>query len=89
MEYLLMMAGFVFSVVVILIIVRGVFVRLKDCIVKLRRRYQYKHRFDKPPIAKCYCVDCKWYSEKYKKCCKFDRWATSDNWFCWDATPKE
>ena len=24
----------------------------------LKRRYQHKHRFDKPPTAECYCVGC-------------------------------
>ena len=51
-------------------------------------KYAIKHRFDKPPKAKCYCVDCKRHGED-GRCYKFERWITADNWFCWDADPKE
>ena len=27
----------------------------------LKYRYKEKHRYDKPPIAKCYCKDCKFH----------------------------
>ena len=31
-------------------------------IEKAKRKHKIKHRFDKTPKAKCYCVDC-WYYE--------------------------
>lgn len=45
-----------------------------------------KHRFDKPPTAKCYCIDCISHSED-GYCRKFGSWCTADNWFCWAAEP--
>ena len=29
---------------------------------ELKYKYECKHRFDKPPIARCYCIDCTYYS---------------------------
>ena len=54
-----------------------------------RKRYQYmiKHRFDKPPTAECYCIDCRLHGED-NQCFKFEGWRTADEWFCWDAEPK-
>ena len=37
---------------------------LKGRIWNLRRIWQYKHRFNKKPIAKCYCIDCRYYDEQ-------------------------
>lgn len=52
-------------------------------------RYRYKHRFDKPPIAKCYCIDCKYYNYITTLCSKKPNNIYSyDNWFCKDAEPK-
>ena len=55
----------------------------------LKRRYEIKHRFDKPPTAKCYCKDCVRHSDASKRCYKFDGWYTADEWFCWDAEPRK
>lgn len=61
---------------------------IKERIKDIRHFHNVKHRFDKPPTAKCYCTDCKMHSEN-GRCGKFDGWSTADNWFCWDATPRE
>lgn len=53
-----------------------------------KRIYEIKHRFDRPPTAKCYCIDCKRHS-KDGTCHKFNGWKTADAWFCWDAEPNE
>ena len=37
---------------------------LKGRILNSRRIWQYKHRFNKKPIAKCYCIDCRYYDEQ-------------------------
>lgn len=37
---------------------------IKEKIERGKWRRVYKHRFDKPPTAKCYCVDCKKSTEK-------------------------
>ena len=61
---------------------------IKEKIERVRWKCTYKHRFDKPPTAKCYCRDCKRHGED-GKCYKFEKWTTADNWFCWDAEPKD
>lgn len=59
---------------------------------KFKRRYKYKHRFDKKPIAKCYCVDCIYHNVTNEsgdaRCAMLHRW-TYDDFFCGEATPKE
>ena len=37
---------------------------IKELIRKLKIRYKQKHRFDKSPTAKCYCVDCIYHNNK-------------------------
>lgn len=55
--------------------------------------YKYKHRFDKPPKAACYCIDCKFHGDDVdltrctnRKDVILD---TADEWFCQAAEPKE
>lgn len=55
--------------------------------------YKYKHRYNKPPLAKCYCKDCKKWDlhspqSTLERCWKFN-YKTNDNWFCWDADPRD
>ena len=57
-----------------------------DCIKERKWKKEYEHRFDKPPTAKCYCVDCWFYSKDNCKCDKFDKYV-EDNWFCNSAQP--
>lgn len=75
-------------------IMYGVFVAVKDLIHKAKYRYLCKHRFDKLPTAKCYCVDCKYHDDKTKRCYRFGETTkeyrcTADYWFCWEAEPFE
>lgn len=58
-------------------------------IENLKLKYRQKHRFDKPPTAKCYCIDCIYHNNETGHCCKFETWHTADNWFCWDAEPRK
>lgn len=55
--------------------------------------YKYKHRFDKPPKAACYCVDCKFHGDTidHTRCTnrKDVVLHTADEWFCQAAEPKE
>lgn len=78
-------------------ILAGVLAAMIDSIKKLiknkKRDYQVKHRFDKPPTAKCYCVDCVYY-EPYEvegstmgKCCFNSNRGFNDNHFCAMAEP--
>lgn len=61
----------------------------REWLDQLRYKYRYKHRFDKPPVAKCFCRDCNLHSNETNRCYKFDGWYTADNWFCWDAKPRD
>ena len=49
---------------------------------------RYKHRFDKPPTAKCYCIDCVYHDNKRGRCSSFNEFI-ADNCFCWKADPRE
>ena len=62
---------------------------LKDLLSTLKWKHTYKHRFDKPPTAKCYCIDCKYHGriDDNTLCQLNDRHYPSD-WFCKDAKPK-
>ena len=62
---------------------------LYDFIKKLKWQYKYKHRFDKPPLAKCYCKDCRSYFEETGDCAAHTGWKVADNWFCWCAEPRK
>lgn len=86
--------AFVLEIVVILVI------KLHDLIAKYRdiKRYEYiiNHRFDNPPLAKCYCIDCKYcYGEPTKTgwnvyCSLWNSGVIiKDNSFCYRADPKK
>lgn len=67
---------------------------LIDWIERLKHNYRYKHRFDKPPTAKCYCVDCMHHDNESNRCWRFGETTkeyrcTADNWFCWEAEPRK
>ena len=55
--------------------------------------YKYRHRFDKPPTAACYCMDCKFHGDDtdHIRCTnyKYVVLHTADEWFCQAAEPKE
>ena len=66
----------------------GVFVEwLKDKIWDFRRTWQYKHRFNKSPTAKCYCIDCVYYDEHKRYCNQFNDNHAYDAAFCYWAKP--
>lgn len=68
----------------------ALFTFVRDKIDDLIWTYQYKHRFDKPPTAKCYCNDCEYHAKDLK--CNNVTWAdryTPDNGFCYAANPRK
>ena len=56
-------------------------------IKEYKRKYKIKHRFDKPPLAKCYCVDCNHY---LKHNCSLHGivYGLQDDFLCKYAEPK-
>ena len=88
----LALIGFISVCGVILLFLIYLFIEARKLINELIYRYQYKHRFDKPPIAKCYCRDCKYYDIATNKCYGFDGYNSklmADSWFCCFAEPRE
>lgn len=70
----------------------AIFYALSELIDRCKWEYRYKHRFDKPPTAKCYCIDCKYHNNESNQCYRFGQTTkeyrcTADNWFCWEAEP--
>jgi hypothetical protein len=81
--------SFVFGVVIFLMVVDFISNEIHEAIWV----YKYKHRFDKPPTASCYCIDCKFHGDDVdltrctnRKDVILD---TADEWFCQAAEPKE
>lgn len=63
---------------------------VKEKIGEMRWKHRYKHRFNRPPLAKCYCVDCKWWSKGSNECKQLGNgWCTPDSGFCYRAEPKD
>jgi hypothetical protein len=94
MDEFLKFMGIVLLCTILCFIGIVIFSSLRYLIVRLKRKYRYKHRFDKPPTAKCYCIDCKSHDNETGRCYRFGQTtkeyrATADNWFCWEATPRE
>ena len=82
-----MMIGVGFVALMIGICIVEVKEKIKDLIKSLRWKYKYNHRFDDPPVAKCYCNDCMYYYKTHNRCCKHKDWVVADNWFCKGAKP--
>lgn len=92
--------GVLVSIVFVLGIIMISVIKLHDFIAecKYAKRYEYmiNHRFDDPPLAKCYCIDCKYcYGEPTKTggnvyCSLWNSGIIiQDNSFCYRAEPKE
>lgn len=87
---LIMVVGAICIVVFAFLLLWMIAAGCKELIYKMIYRYKYKHRFDKPPTAKCYCKDCKWHNVETNRCANVT-WAdrhTPDNGFCYEAKPK-
>ena len=90
----LALIGAIASISVIGCMLAFVWMCLEEFIDKAKRKYRYKHRFDKPPTAKCYCIDCRHHDNENGRCYRFGETTkeyrcTADNWFCWEADPCE
>lgn len=93
MTEFLIFLGTIFLIVLVIGVLWALYAGFKELIDKAVWRYRYKHRFDKPPTAKCYCIDCKRHNNETGRCYRFKYESgyqcTADNWFCWEAEPKE
>lgn len=77
----------IFGVMFIIFIIAmlGIFLYHEICekIDDAKRAYRIKHRFDKPPLANCYCVDCLYRNDD--GCCDYGGYYDDDH-FCGRAT---
>ena len=94
MKDLLAIFGLLCLGIGIAIIFAALWYEFKDWIDRLKYDYKVKHRFDKPPTAKCYCVDCRYHNDDTKQCYRFGQTTkeyrcTADYWFCWEADPRK
>ena len=74
-------------VILLAIILDGV----KDFYERCVYTHKRKHRFDRPPLAKCYCVDCVYGVKKYEDtviCTQKIINHSADSFFCKDAYPR-
>lgn len=87
-EIFLESMGALFCLVLCIIAVAFIIEAIKERVHTAKINYRIKHRFDKPPTADCYCVDCCYYSVETNKCFRSNSREPvyhRDNWFCADA----
>ena len=60
---------------------------LKEQFDELVYRHRIRHQFDKPPTAKCYCIDCRHHNNEDGLCSSFGEFI-ADDCFCWKADPR-
>ena len=88
----LALIGVMASTAVVVSMLIFALIYLLEFIDKAKFKYRYKHRFDKPPTAKCYCIDCEYHDNKNGRCSGLGEFIsgykyTEDNWFCYNANP--
>lgn len=78
----------VFVIGMLLILLIGF---LREVFSRTIFNYKWKHRFDKPPKAKCYCQDCRFHGGQYPNSCKLPGISrcTPPEGFCYEAEPRE
>lgn len=86
--------GVVSLCILLSLAVIGIYSVLYEWFNDLKRYYIIKHRFNKPPTAKCYCKDCKYHDDETKVCYRFGKTTgeyrcTADHWFCWEAEARK
>lgn len=61
---------------------------IKYYFIHHKSKHIIKHRFSKPPTAKCYCIDCKYHDMQSDLCHRhYGQWYTSSLQFCSEAEP--
>ena len=91
---ILALIGAITSLAVIVGMLAFAWMYLEEFIDNAKYKYRYKHRFDKPPTAKCYCIDCGYHDNKNGRCSGLGEFTsgykyTEDNWFCYNANPRK
>lgn len=98
LERIFAVIGLIVTMILVLILLIDFVFFIYFSIEKLHKRHkinrELKHRFDKPPVAKCYCLDCRnaeyFGDDRCGKCRLIgDNVTIKDNGFCWNADPKK
>lgn len=78
--------GFSTVFVIVIVLIYCLFSSILDKIKEVLYMHKYKHRFDKKPIAKCYCKDCR---RRFKigTCNEMGGLYVADDFFCKSAEP--
>lgn len=97
LERIFAVIGLIVTMILVLMLLIDFVFFIYFSIEKIHKRHkinrELKHRFDKPPVAKCYCLYCK-YAEYFgdDRCGKCSLWGNDivikDNSFCYRADPK-
>ena len=85
--YFLALTGAMCLVAGLGIMLSCLFQSAKEKIQKSKRKREIKHRFEKPPMAKCYCLDCIHYDTDCYMCYQFNKYIKDDG-FCYRAEPR-
>lgn len=82
-----------FGIIVILMIIgMGIvfcFCAIKNGVQYLSNKYKYQHRFNKPPLATCYCLYCENHGKTGKCMLPGVERYTPDDGFCYMSYPKK
>lgn len=85
--------GIMALAIVAFVILANVFVEAKERIHLSIKKYRDKHKFEKPPTAKCYCIGCHlWYADNKERtmgrCGAWMDYHTSPEEFCSRGFPR-
>lgn len=86
LKFMLIASGIALWVLMAVVVISVICEIVQKAIAVKKRRYEQKHRFDKPPTAKCYCIDCR--RKDFGGQCDVVSRYVADNWFCNEADPK-
>ena len=85
--YMFALIGIIVSVCLLISGIYIIIISINEIIKNQKIKYQYKHKFDKPPKAKCYCKDCIYHEEDYY--CGYVKQKTPEDGFCYRAKINE
>lgn len=80
--------------ILVLYFFSNIYVSAKDRIKLSIKKYRDKHKFEKPPTAKCYCIGCQlWYAHdndrSMGRCEAWTGYHTSAEEFCSRGFPRD
>lgn len=87
--YILAGVGVIFLICFLILLLSIIIEVVKDFISKKIYAYKRKRRFNRPPTAKCYCVDCQ-FRDLGNVCTAGNvcGYKVADDWFCWKGQPR-